>query len=228
MFGFVVGGGGATEGSVNHIGNFAASDTVDLTLRQDPNRWVVVIEAEFSGDEFQSALSAPTIDGTAMTEAVNTNSGYSDDGHRAGIWYARVPSGDSFSYSGGSGGLRSIFEVLGVVDLGGSLNINSRTGTNICTSKGKGTVTSLPGFSIGVIVRNFGYYDYTSDVSNATIVGGNTYGMAETTYLDSSMDSLTVSYEGNNPTYGCDDSGGAKGAFVIEHTLSCSYDLEIL
>lgn len=225
MFGFVVGGGGATEGSVNHLGNFGASDTVDFTLGQNPNRWVIVVQAEYNSNRFNSTLSSPSVNGTSMTEAVNTNNGYSDDGHRAGIWYARVPSGSSFTYADGGSGLCSIFEVFGVVNLGDNLNIHSRTtDPGNCASEGEGTVSNLPGFSIGVTVRNGGDYTTTA-ISNASIVGS---GSNSVIYLDSPMDSLTVSYEGNNPNSNCSYGGGSEGAFVIEHTLSCDYDLEIL
>lgn len=67
------------------------------------DRWIVAVAASFSGGGI-AAFNAPTINGTAMTQIIQSYSTYGDDGQRGAIWVGPAYTGQNVTLANGGGG----------------------------------------------------------------------------------------------------------------------------
>lgn len=102
------------DGNVQLLATMGAGDREINLGREDPNRWIVFVEADFSANAFGSDLSAPTVDGVAASTAVSRRNGLADDGHRAAIFYKHVPAGETVDISVPNGARVHVYRMVGV------------------------------------------------------------------------------------------------------------------
>lgn len=102
---------------VGYYGN----QSINLRNPPDPYRWVVIVMHDMQGPRLPT-LNTPSCNGSTMSTISNQNSGYSNDGHRIGIFYKHVPSGSSVTISGSTLGF-SLYEITGISNMGSKLNV---------------------------------------------------------------------------------------------------------
>lgn len=103
------------DGNVQLVGTFTAAGAYEITLgRDDPNRHIVAVQAQFSANAFGSDVGIPDVDAVAMDVAVRRKNGLADDGHRGGVFYKSVPTGETVTLTLSDGGLWKVYRMVGV------------------------------------------------------------------------------------------------------------------
>lgn len=125
------------------------------------DRWVIIAQASFSSGPYSSSITPPTVGGVTASTIVNSVDNYSDDGHRGGVFAARVPGGTTVSVSAGSG-----TDAVGIWTLTGVRS--PLTSRSVTTSTS--VTTALPACAVGFFVTNFSDGGGVLSVSNMSLL----------------------------------------------------------
>lgn len=181
---------------IGYVGN----SSISLQKAADPYRWVFIVMHDMQGPQL-STLSTPSANGSTMSTAVNENSGYSNDGHRLGMFYANIPTGTSVTFSNMTLSA-SIYEITGVQNMGSNLNVFTTTSV---------TSSSANSWAVGGWVTNFADGGSISVPSNMTTGHG---GGAAVHGYDANMGSTSVTYTPNL----------SGNTLVIQRIVTCEFD----
>lgn len=185
--------------SFTRIGT-AGNASINLQKAADPYRWVFIVMQDMQGPQL-STLSTPSANGSAMSTAVNDNSGYSNDGHRLGMFYANVPTGTSVTFSNMTLSA-AIYEITGIQSISSNLNVFT---TDAVTS------SSANSWAIAGLVTNFADSGSNTVPTNMTSGGG---GGAALHGYDADMGATSVTYTFGNP----------GNTVVLRKTVTCEFD----
>lgn len=148
------------------------------------DRWLVVVAARFSSGSI-SAWSAPTVDGTAMTEINQEFSSTGDDGHRGAIWAIRIPSGSNVTLAA-----TPASATIGVFTLTGVRNPLTDRVLNVGPTDVQ--TAAVGAATVGYFITNF---NSITAVAEMTLIGGGT---AQAVGYDQVMSTSPLTY---TPTY---------------------------
>lgn len=165
-----------TGRSVTYLGGALGSVNIGMA---DPFTHLVFAAAEFSGGGLP-AFDVPTINGVAMTQAVQENSGAGGDGQRTGIWYGPIPMGGTITvnHTNPGGSVRAFYRLSGVR----SMTPTVVGGANAALTRNVGA------FVVGCFVHNFATISAVNEMTFDTTNVNNLVAH------DPSMSANTVTY----------------------------------
>lgn len=159
------------KGALTKVYSSAQTSPVSqsVTLGQtSEDRWVVVVLAGSSGGAI-GTWTAPTCNGTSMTEIFQTSATGGNDGQRDGVWVLKVTQGVTCTIAGTFANLDAmqVFTLTGVRSAVTSAVVSQFTPDTA-------TVTaSVPACAIFVGVDNFGSVTSITNMTELVNLGGN-------------------------------------------------------
>ena len=190
---------GVLASSFTRIGS-VGNASINLQKAADPYRWVFIVMQDMQGPQL-STLSTPSANGSAMSTAVNDNSGALNDGHRLGMFYANIPTGTSVTFSNMTLSA-AVYEITGIQSISSNLNVFT---TDAVTS------SSANSWAIAGLVTNFADAGSNTVPTNMTLGGGS--GAALHGY-DADMGATSVTYTFGNP----------GNTVILRKTVTCEFD----
>jgi ligand-binding sensor domain-containing protein len=190
---------GVLASSFTRIGS-VGNASINLQKAADPYRWVFIVMQDMQGPQL-STLSTPSANGSAMSTAVNDNSGALNDGHRLGMFYANIPTGTSVTFSNMTLSA-AVYEITGIQSISSNLNVFT---TDAVTS------SSANSWAIAGLVTNFADAGSNTVPTNMTSGGG---GGAALHGYDADMGATSVTYTFGNP----------GNPVILRKTVTCEFD----